>query len=275
MEMKNTNIAVETFPSEVQTYLKNAQVNVIKQKVRSSVYQIIKSDCNLFLKVTSKGHMQSEALMTDYLYKHEICPKLLTYTSDDSRDYLITEQIAGADGLSEQYTAQPILLTEVFAASLISIHSINCESCPVINDLESMVIRAEGNYQLGRAEQSLLQYMGYTNIDTAYKDLIALYKDTREDKVIIHGDYCLPNIILLDFKNNGFVDVGYGGIGDRHYDIFWGIWSLQYNYKTDEYAEHFLQAYGRDKVDQERLRLCGLLSCFNGYRGRDFYELYQ
>src|SRR5690554_1191467 len=124
--------------------------------------------------------MQSEAWMTEYLYKHEICPKLLTYTSDDSRDYLITEQIVGTDGLTEQYTAQPILLTEVFAASLLSLHNMNCAGCPVINDLESMVIRAEGNYQVGRAEQSLLQYMSYTHIDTAYKDLIALYKNTRE-----------------------------------------------------------------------------------------------
>lgn len=36
---------------------------------------------------------------------------------------------------------------------------------PVI-ELMVMIIRAEGNYQVGRAEQSLLQYMGYTNIDT-------------------------------------------------------------------------------------------------------------
>jgi kanamycin kinase len=262
MEMKNSNIDVETFPTEIQTYLKDSEINVIKQKVRSSVYQIIKSDSNIFLKVTPKGHMQSEAWMTEYLYNYGVCPKLLTYTTDDSRDYLITEQIVGSDGLTEQYTTQPILLIEVFAASLLSLQSINCVGCPVINDLESMVLRAEGNYQLGRAEQSLLQYMGYTNIDTAYKDLIALYRNTCDDRVIIHGDYCLPNIILLNFKNNGFVDVGYGGMGDRHYDIFWGIWSLQYNYKTDEYAKLFLQAYGRDKVDQDRLHQCGLFVLF-------------
>jgi len=180
--------------------------------------------------------------------------------------------VMGADAIHDEYTAQPILLTEVFAESLSSLHNTICEGCPIINDLDTMVIRAEMNYRERRAEQSLLQYMGYTNIDAAYKDLISLCKSATEDRVIIHGDYCLPNIILLDFKNNGFIDVGYGGVGDRHYDIFWGIWSLQYNYKTDEYAKHFIQAYGKNVIDEESLQLCGLLSVFNGYRGQDYYE---
>ncbi len=269
-------LETETFPSEIQVYLKDATITVIKEKLRSSgsslVYQIVKSAYSIFLKVTPKGHLQSEAFMMEYLFSYGICPKVLTYISDDARDYLITEQIMGADASHDEYTAQPILLTEVVAESLLSLQKINNEGCPIMNDIETMVIRAEGNYRERRAEQSLLQYMGYTSIDTAYKDLISLYKSTPEDRVIIHGDYCLPNIILLDFKYNGLIDLAYGGVGDRHYDIFWGIWSLQYNYKRDEYAKRFIQAYGKSEVDQHRLQLCGLLSVFNGYRGQDYYE---
>jgi kanamycin kinase len=248
VELINPFIEAETFPSEIQVYLADAEITVVKEKVRSSgrssVYQIVKSGYNFFLKVTLKGHMQSEALMMEYLYNYGIGPKVLTYISDDARDYLITEQIMGADASQEEFTEHPIRLTEVVAESLLFLQKINYEGCPIINDIETMVIRAEMNYRERRAEQSLLQYMGYTNIDAAYKDLISLHKSTTEDKVIMHGDYCLPNIILLDFKTNGFIDVGYGGVGDRHYDIFWGIWSLQ--------------------VDQESLQLCGLLSVFNG-----------
>src|SRR5690606_37583839 len=110
---------------------------------RSSVYQIVKSGYSIFLKVTPKGHMQSEALMMGYLYNYGICPKVLTYISDDSRDYLITEQIMGVDASQDEYIAQPILLTEVFAKSLLGLQKINYEGCPITNELETMVIRAE------------------------------------------------------------------------------------------------------------------------------------
>ncbi|MCU6794259.1 hypothetical protein OB236_19310 [Paenibacillus sp. WQ 127069] len=73
---------------------------------------------------------------------------------------------------------------------------------------------------------------------------------------------------------NGYIDVGYGGIGDRHYDIFWGLWSLQFNLKSNDHAKRFIKAYGKLLVDQDRLRLCGLLSAFNGFRGQGYYEYY-
>lgn len=102
----------------------------------------------------------------------------------------------------------------------------------------------------------------------------SLYKSAEEeDKVVIHGDYCLPNLILHDFKMTGYIEVGYGGIGDRHYDIFWGLWSLQFNLKNDEYSKQSVNACGKPLIDQDRLRLCGLLSVFNGFRGQDYYEV--
>ncbi len=262
----------DTFPSEINTYLKDATVTVIKNKVRSSVYYIEKPTYNIFLKVTPKGHMVSEALMTNYLYNYGVCPKVLIYTSDNSRDYLITDRIVGTDAACNEYLAKPIHLSEVFAESLSSLHRIKHVDCPKRNGLEDMVIRAEHNYRVGKAEKGILRYLGYISIDVAYKDMISLYRSAYEDKVIIHGDYCLPNLILHDFKNNGYIDVGYGGVGDRHYDIFWGLWSLQYNLKSDDYAKRFVQAYGRHLVDQDRLHLCGLLSVFNGFRGQDYYE---
>src|SRR5690554_483725 len=122
---------LETFPPTVQAYLKDTDVIIIKNKLRSAVYLLLKSNCNMFLKVTPKGHMKSESMMTDYLNTYEICPKVLLYTSDDSKDYLITEQIAGADASTEKYISKPMQLTKVFAESLLNFQKIKCEKCPV------------------------------------------------------------------------------------------------------------------------------------------------
>ena len=80
--------------------------------------------------------------------------------------------------------------------------------------------------------------------------------------VLLHGDYCLPNIMLNNWQFSGFIDVGNGGRGDRHIDLFWGIWSLNFNLKTDRYRNRFLDAYGRDKVDEARLHVVAAAEVF-------------
>ena len=59
---------------------------------------------------------------------------------------------------------------------------------------------------------------------------------------------------------NGFIDLGEGGLGDRHFDLYWAMWSLGYNLKTEAYAGRFLDAYGRDRVDEARMDVCARLS---------------
>ena len=61
--------------------------------------------------------------------------------------------------------------------------------------------------------------------------------------------------MLEDGKFSTFIDVGLAGVGDRHIDIYWVLWSLWYNLKTDKYTDTFLDFYGRDKVDMERLKV--------------------
>jgi kanamycin kinase len=162
--------------------------------------------------------MQSEALMTDYLSNYGVCPKVLMYTSDNVKDYLITDQIIGTDAASDEYLLQPGRLADVFGESLAVLYQIKAVDCPRINGLKEMITRAEENYRAGRADKGLLRYLGYINVDVAYKDMISLYGCFLEDRVIIHGDYCLPNLILHGFKNKGYIDVSYGGVGDRHYE---------------------------------------------------------
>ena len=87
-------------------------------------------------------------------------------------------------------------------------------------------------------------------------------KDALRSKVLLHGDYCLPNIILNNWKLSGFIDVGNGGVGDRHIDIFWGIWTLAFNLNTSKYRRRFLDAYGRDKADESILKIVAAAEVF-------------
>lgn len=87
-------------------------------------------------------------------------------------------------------------------------------------------------------------------------------KEALQSKVLLHGDYCLPNIILDNWNFSGFIDVGSGGVGDRHIDLFWGTWTLWFNLKTNKYHERFLDAYGRDKADESILKVVAAAEVF-------------
>ena len=74
--------------------------------------------------------------------------------------------------------------------------------------------------------------------------------------VLIHGDYCLPNVLVQEGELSALVDVGQAGLGNPETDLAAGVWTLQYNFGKG-FARPFLDAYGWPPMsDQaiERLR---------------------
>ena len=86
--------------------------------------------------------------------------------------------------------------------------------------------------------------------------------DALSSRVLLHGDYCLPNILLDRWRFSAFIDLGAAGVGDRHIDLFWGAWTLAYNLGTNAYRDTFLSAYGREAINTELLDIIGYAECF-------------
>ncbi len=91
-------------------------------------------------------------------------------------------------------------------------------------------------------------------------DLEALLVELRQwrsslgnDLVFSHGDYCLPNVLVVDGSVSGIVDWPAGGYADRRYDLATAVWSLRFNLGEESYVDTFLSAYGyRDAVETLR-----------------------
>jgi aminoglycoside phosphotransferase len=74
--------------------------------------------------------------------------------------------------------------------------------------------------------------------------------------VLIHGDFCLPNVLVEEGRLAGLLDVGQAGLGDPRDDLAAGIWTLYYNFGRG-CGPDFLDAYGAPAMtdsDIERLR---------------------
>jgi kanamycin kinase len=70
--------------------------------------------------------------------------------------------------------------------------------------------------------------------------------------VLIHGDYCLPNILVEEGRFSGLVDVGRAGLGDRRDDLAAGAWTLHYNYGHG-FAPAFIDAYGASPMTAKEI----------------------
>jgi kanamycin kinase/aminoglycoside 3'-phosphotransferase-2 len=78
-----------------------------------------------------------------------------------------------------------------------------------------------------------------------------------ENKVLVHGDACLPNFIFKDDNFSGYIDLGDMGIDNPEVDLAAAVWSLQYNLGSG-YGLNFLRRYGIKNATEElvdKLRL--------------------
>ena len=74
----------------------------------------------------------------------------------------------------------------------------------------------------------------------------------KRGNVLIHGDYCLPNVLVQDGKLSALIDVGRSGLGNPEDDLAAGVCTLQYNFGKS-FARDFLDAYGWPPMTDEAI----------------------
>lgn len=220
----------------------------------------IDKDGGYYLKASSKGSLEREAILDEYFSKKGLGAVVVDYFSAE-KDWLLTERVKGEDCTYSEYLGDPRRLCDTIAERLRMLHEADHEDCPV-NHTKEYLSTVDRNYHSGSYDASLFpDNWGYSSAEEAYK-VIEENRGRFKTDTLLHGDYCLPNIMLDGWKFSGFIDLGNGGVGDRHVDLFWGAWTLNFNLKTDKYRERFFDAYGRDKVDEEMLRVVAAAEVF-------------
>ncbi len=214
--MKQTPVtAIPNLPEQLRPFVSNARLFDSSCSPRARVWFADGKE-QVYIKTAPKGSLETEAEMATFFHRKNLGAQVLAYTQADA-DWMITSRIPGRDCLAEEYLASPDRLSETLGTLLRMLHSINYAGCPVRNCNPSWL--------------------------------------TPSSQVLVHGDYCLPNILLNNWQFSGFLDVGGGGIGDRHLDLYWGAWSILYNLKEKRWCTRFLDAYGRSDINTDQLRI--------------------
>lgn len=254
------NRMTDEMPEDIWRFVSSANIYDSSCSPEAKVYFIEKGK-GYYLKCSGRGRLEAEAKMTEYFHLKGFGAEVLNYSSSD-RDWLLTTAVMGEDGACEEYLMQPKRLCDTIAYELRKLHETDYTDCPIPDRTGEYLAFAQKNYRTGNYDKSHFpDSFGYRTAEEAY-EVLTTQKDALQSKVLLHGDYCLPNIVLDNWKLSGFIDVGNGGVGDRHIDIFWGIWTLWFNLKTNKYYGRFLDAYGRDKVDESILRIVAAAEVF-------------
>ena len=217
----------------------------------------------LYLKRGARGALRQDAQALQWFQGRWPVPELLEYESGPC-DYMLTRPLPGMPASNPVHCADPARLAGTLGEILRQFHSRDFTGCPFRhNTTEAMLQRAARNIANRHWDESLAAYLGERDLMRAAGELRQGAVLLKND-VVSHGDYCLPNILLsAHYRLEGFLDLGAASWGDRHYDLFWGRWSLWYNLGTDRWGDLFFDAYGRAQIDPRRLRICGLISCFD------------
>ncbi|WP_291426422.1 APH(3') family aminoglycoside O-phosphotransferase [Deinococcus sp.] len=184
-------------------------------------------------------------------------PAVIGYEVTEGHEYLAMSRLRGIPLSDPDALLHPERVVGLLARALRELHALPIRDCPFNMSLNVALALARERVAAGLVDElnfdddRRLSAVGVFNT-------LARTRPTKENLVVTHGDPCLPNLIVNGELLEGLVDVGRLGIADRHADLALAYRSVRRNL-SDLYAGMFLDLYGRELVDLEKIEYFMLL----------------
>lgn len=224
--------------------LGRSDTKVFKTKLKSNHQEVI-----LKIQYTeNKNNLKEEYERLKWIDGKLNTPKAYYYNEKDNIKYLIMEYKKGTPSFKFDDIGYQL------GKALKQIHQVNIENCPFnkyspeqllsnfLDKLDSIYPEIQDNYK-DETKETVIEFMK-ENIPT--------------DKVLTHGDYSMPNILINDGEIS-FIDLGELGISTKYLDIYYLMKSLKIN-KKEEIFEEFLKGYGIDKINNNYIKWMDLIN---------------
>ena len=199
-------------------------------------------------------------------------PQEATHEVWNERDWLLMTRIQGKELCKPDVMTNPVLLLDCMAEALHILWSIPVKDCPFERTVSDNLSHAEAAILTGRFDPSDCEPATFGQGGFENPEALLNWLKTHlppQDRVLTHGDFCLPNLFTDGKRFTGFIDVGNVGAGDRWMDLALGWRSLKHN-SDGHYGKVYpnidpddlFRAAGVQK-DEEKLRYYILLDELN------------
>jgi kanamycin kinase len=199
------------------------------------------------------------------------CPEPVDAGTIDEYEYLVTEAAPGLTAAQSWPAGSRMAVVDAVADFVRQLHTLPVTDCPFDRRLKVRLPLAQEVAGLGLVDLKALdaKRRGWS-INQLVTELIATARQVgREEPVVCHGDYCLPNVLVdPDSRQvSAIIDVGRLGVADRYTDLALMTRSLASVTLNPQYgrrfADRFLYRYGEIPADPDRIALYRLLDEFS------------
>ena len=212
-------------------------------------------------KVDSIFSLEKEKIIIEWLSQKLEVPEVIYFRKKEGLEFLVISEIQGKVSHLAETDDEKRINIKILAEGLRKIHSIPISECPIDNSPDRLLQLAKERIDKGNIDSSQFDNRWSDKTPEQLLEEVIKLKPNNYDLVFSHGDYCLPNILIKEGNLSGFVDWSWGGINDRYFDLAAVIWSIGYNY-GEEWIKYFLEDYGIDEIDWDRLRFFQMLNEF-------------
>lgn len=201
---------------------------------------------NMVLKIQEYNEeAENEYRMLQYLGGRLPVPLIYAHEISDGRLYMLMSKCEGEMACFHEYMNNPVVLCRMLADGLKNLWSIDVSDCPSDQTLSHKLVMAGYNIDNGLVDLDNVEPDTFG--EKGFKDpselLQWLYDNKpKEELVLSHGDYCLPNIFGSYDEVAGYIDLGRAGIADKWCDIAICYRSLSHNY-SGKYKYHVNNTY--------------------------------
>jgi aminoglycoside 3'-phosphotransferase-2 len=203
--------------------------------------------------------LQDEANRMAWLVRWAQAPAVMAVATAGDEQWLVMTALAGANAL--QSSLPPKTKVRVVAEALCALHAIPADECPFDESLHRRIGQARDNVAKGLVDESRFDERNVGRTAASLWEELFRTRPRAGDRVVTHGDACLPNFMLDGTTFTGFVDCARVGCADRYQDIALVCRSIEYDL-GQEWVAPFLRTYGLPHVDYERLAFYRLLDEF-------------
>lgn len=254
--MNFNNAYADASPS-IRKMLRGGAVTEIDiGRSNSQVYRVLQNGQYVYLKVQQANEHPTfahEVELLQWLQTRLPVPKVLEYERGREREYLVLSEVAGQNCVEAMEMVEYSQIVYLLATGLRMIHAVEIDDCPFDERIEAKLKKARYNVEHDLVDED--DFDAERRGKVTAREVLQKLESTcppEDDLVFVHGDYCLPNVIVREGKISGFIDLDRAGVSDRYNDLAIASRSIRDNLGK-EYERLFFEYYGVDRVDREKI----------------------
>lgn len=230
------------------------------------VHRLTADHQTLYLKTASadaRADLLTESERLVWLEKYLPVPRVIEFVDDGERAFLLMTAVEGVMSCDPIFADHVPQVVETLAEGLKQFHAVPIADCPFDRRRHHQIEFARLQVVNQKVDTDDLQpEWAHLSPEQLYQHLLDSIPATPEKPVLVHGDYCLPNILVNpdSMEVSGFIDLGGAGISDAYTDVSLAVRSLIRNWGA-EHVPLFFERYG-EALDTERLYFYKLLDEF-------------